>query len=75
MKKSISKKQYLQALGLFTISNKYYLKAREAEKELAELLGFDDAYCDQVSDEIVEPKPNFDKALKAVGITVKDNNK
>lgn len=74
-KKQISQATYLQALGLFTLANRTYLKAQEYESALAKLLKYPEPYLNHLSDEIVEPRANFDDALKREGYVVRKAKK
>ena len=73
--KIISPAKRLQALALFTIANRHYVKAQESMDALAELLGYQDGYAGRLSDEAIEDRPNFDKALAREGFTVRNATK
>lgn len=71
--KTISRKTYLQALGIFTAANRHYLKAEEMMEELADLLNCNDAdgNMGHISDVAVDGKPDFDGALAKEKYTVR----
>lgn len=65
----ISRTTYMQALALYTVATKHYVRCREMEMELCELLGFEDNYAGCISDEIYEDG-DFDRGLKREKIAV-----
>lgn len=69
MKKQITRAEFLAAAGLFSIAQRHYAKAMEFERELVELLGFEDGYGGIVSDALMDNRA-FEQALKLQGISV-----
>lgn len=73
MKTKITTQEKLQLLGLFTLANQHAKKVQEAERAMADLLEHDDPYVDHLSDEAYNDAPDFNGALKRMGIEVKDD--
>ena len=74
-KVEISRHQYLQALGLFTLAVTHYAKSREAELAIGLLIGHSDpTYLGLISDAIYENADvsAFDSALEKEGFVVAD---
>lgn len=67
--KKISGAVSLQARGLFTLAHGYYQKYAEAERALADLLGYDTAYGGRLSDEMAGDG-DFDAAMRKEGFVV-----
>ena len=70
MKTVISPSERMQALALFTMANQNYLRAARYGEALSELLG-GDASDFILGDIWLDESPNFDKALKDAGYTVR----
>lgn len=71
-KKVINKQTALMARGLFVLAATQYAKCRDAEKQLSDLLGYDDFYCGALSDSIYSESPDFDRAMKAEDFVVEE---
>jgi hypothetical protein len=70
--KTISRDDYLRALGLFYLGNEHQRKAEEFEKAMCTILGTE-AGCSHTSDAIYNNDlDNFDEALKRDGIIIKE---
>lgn len=71
MKKTITKYQKLEIIGLITVASKYYRIVRQCEAALCDILKMPDEYAEQLSDAIYEDDYNIDSILKNMGVTVK----
>lgn len=68
--KRISAERHLQARGLAALFTLHYRQARAAEEALSKLLGYKETYCGSLSDELYEPKPDFDEGMKLEGFYI-----
>lgn len=74
--KQIDADMKLRAFALFTLAKHHYLKCREIEASLAEMLGYPDAPADPymgcLSDEIYDDRPssNFERGMRDEGFVV-----
>ena len=71
-KKQISRDTYMQAFGLFSLMSKHYQRGADFEKELCELLGYDDAYAGHLSDACFGNEKTFDETLALEGFEIAD---
>lgn len=71
--RQIDETKSLVARGLWTLAHTHYKKARDAESALADLLGYEEVYCDCLSDAIYDENGDFDKAMKKEGFVVAVN--
>ena len=74
-RRTISPNVHLQALALFTMANRHYLKASQFGKELAGLLKFDDDWAGKLGDAWLDENPDFEGALEAEGFVVRKRKK
>lgn len=58
----LTKKKYLEAVGLFTLAHNAAMDMQRAEKALQKVLGKEDQY-GHCFDEVFEKEPNIDNAL------------
>jgi hypothetical protein len=71
-KKWISSETHLMGLALFSMARDHYLKAKEFETALAELLEYEDeSYCGCISDQFFEDNGSFARGLKNENIGVR----
>jgi hypothetical protein len=73
MAKEIDRVTHWAARGLFELARANYLRCRESEAALLELLGYED-YADTISDQLYGDG-NFDKAMKQEGFVIKKAKK
>lgn len=73
-KKEITAQTHLTALALFTVARQHYLKLREMEFALHDLLGYDEkGYCGNLSDELYnDERGSFDEGMKREGFVIVD---
>lgn len=71
-KTQITKAERLQLIGVMTIAHHLYLKMKECDIAMAEIVGEQEEYqlAGLLSDEYFEDTPNVDKCLKNMGIKV-----
>lgn len=67
--KTISPTLHLQAFALFTMAHQHYMKARDFEQQMAEMLGYKDIYAGCLSDQLYG-EGDFNNALKLEGFVV-----
>ena len=69
IKKTITKTERLQLIGLMTLAHQAYVKMEEADDAMQKVIGSDDRTL--LSDEYFEDNFNVDKCLKNMDIKVK----
>lgn len=72
MKKTITENERLQLIGLMTLAKQHYEIVRNCERAMANLVGSEYEYEDNLSDQIYGSETyDVDEALKNIDIKVK----